>query len=236
MPEGTGSPEPSPWAPLDPPSTRRAAPTDRWLPTDGATGALGEQPTGPAGDGAAGSGPRPGRDGPSGGPRSPAGRRPSRRVRAGVAVAAVLLLGAAGFGGYAASGDEPSPDASPEVDSWYADETDPRSPDPPAPSRAATPASTPSTGPGRDSVVYEATGQGRADVLYVDANGEPVWLDGVRLPWRTRIRTDHADRLMVQVNRTDDSGPVIACSLRVNAARPVTEEATSIGWRASCFG
>lgn len=133
-------------------------------------------------------------------------------------------------------GDAPSPDAPAEVDSWYADDTDPRAPDPPAPGRPASPAATPSTGPGRDSVVYEATGQGRADVLYVDANGDPVWLDGVRLPWRTRIRTDHADRLMVQVNRTDDSGPTIACSLRVNAAQPVTEEATSIGWRASCFG
>ncbi|MGK5742807.1 MmpS family transport accessory protein [Micromonospora sp. URMC 103] len=106
---------------------------------------------------------------------------------------------------------------------------------PPAPS--AAPATTPSTGPGRIRVVYEVTGQGRADILYWDANGEPVWLEGARLPWRKSIRTDRRDRVMVQAARmAATGGKKLSCTLSTDGGTPVTEAVDSTGWRASCFG
>ncbi|WBB66434.1 MmpS family transport accessory protein [Micromonospora sp. WMMD812] len=234
-PASGSSPEPStgplPWAPLDPPSTPSSAPPDRWLP---------DAPVHPPFAG----GTAPGIASRSGVPATASARRtderPGRRVVTGMVLVAALLLGGAGYGAYASLRDDDRPQAEQaDPDAWYAGdgvEEAPQEAGPvPQPTHSATPAATPSTGPGRDTVVYEVTGKGRVDILYSDANGESVWLDGVRLPWRARIRTDHRDQAMVQASRTGDNVDAIACSLTINGGAPVTEEITGAGWRANCY-
>ncbi|TDB73320.1 hypothetical protein E1165_17560 [Micromonospora sp. KC723] len=102
---------------------------------------------------------------------------------------------------------------------------------PPALSQPATPATTPSGGPGRYPVSYEVTGTGRADIQYYDANGDFIRLEGVRLPWRERIRTDDPNRVVV-IAGGDDTGP-IRCSAQVGGRTPVTE-AGEPGARVTC--
>ncbi|MEU8297542.1 MmpS family transport accessory protein [Micromonospora sp. NPDC048909] len=211
------------WAPLDP----RAAAADPWVPA-APTYSLTADAEPPV-------------VGPTTGPaHPPAGERRTRRLATGlVLVVALLLCGGVGLGGYALlrPGDQPQA-APPADDPWHEGDdaagASTAAPEPPTPS--TRPATTPSTGPGRSSVVYEVTGQGRADILYYDANGERVWLEAARLPWRASIRTDRQDRVMVQASRTKDSGErPIACSVTVDGGEPLTEETTSTGWRASCF-
>ncbi|MFD6678326.1 MmpS family transport accessory protein [Micromonospora parva] len=162
------------------------------------------------------------------------GPNPRRRLLTSALLTAALLLG--GLGGYALL----RPHDQPQAESLAAD---PRQAPPaapmvatPTPNASARPATTPSTGPGQVQVVYEATGQGRADIVYHDANGESIWLDGVQLPWRTNIRTDRRDQLMVQVSRAVGTGESIACSVAVDGGAPVTERVGGAASRASCFG
>ncbi|WP_328420416.1 MmpS family protein [Micromonospora sp. NBC_00389] len=160
---------------------------------------------------------------------APGGRR---QTVIAAALAAALLLGG-GFGVYASfRPDDQPPQGDPAAGAGVPDAPAAA----PAPTPSASPATTPSAGPGQIEVVYEVTGQGRADILYYDANGEGIWLDGAALPWRTSIRTDHRDQVMVQAGKTVGSGERIACSVTVEAGKPVTEETSSAGWRASCFG
>ncbi|MFI6260854.1 MmpS family transport accessory protein [Micromonospora sp. NPDC051006] len=213
---------PGPWAPLDP----RAAAADPWVPaapTYSVTADAGPPVVGPT-------------TGPA---RPPAGERRTRRPATGlILVVALLLCGGVGLGGYALLRPDDQPQAAAPADDPRHEDDDAAaaSTAAPEPTSSTRPATTPSTGPGRSSVVYEVTGQGRADILYYDANGERVWLDAARLPWRASIRTDQPDRVMVQASRTKDSGQrPIACSVTVDGGEPLTEETTSTGWRASCF-
>lgn len=223
-PPSSDSPAQGPWAPLDP----RPAPTDPWVPatptysvTASAAPPVVDPATGPA--------------------RPRAGRRRTRRLVTGlILVVALLLCGGVGLGAYALLRPGNQPQAAPPADDpWYEgdDAEAGAGVDAPEPTPSIRPATTPSDSPGQVSVVYEVTGQGRADILYYDANGEYIWLDAARLPWRASIRTDRQDRVMVQAGRTNGSGErPIACSVTVDGGKPVTEEVTNAGWRASCFG
>ncbi|MGS2613374.1 MmpS family transport accessory protein [Micromonospora sp. LZ34] len=213
--------DPHPWAPLDPrPEPAQPHP---WLP---ATPRY-----------APPSAPHPVTEGPPGGARSP-GRR--RRGLVGAVLAGVLVLAAGvGFGGYELLRPDDRPGAEPavadpgtEVGGAERPETSPS----PRESPAARPAATPSDGPGRISVVYEVTGQGAADILYHDANGAPIWLDAVRLPWRASVRTDRLDLVMVQASKPDDAMWSVSCSVTVDGGARTTETAGRGAWRASCFG
>ncbi|MEU5565673.1 MmpS family transport accessory protein [Micromonospora musae] len=104
------------------------------------------------------------------------------------------------------------------------------------PTPSASPATTPSSSPGLISVVYEVTGRGRADILYYDANGVPVWLDARSLPWRRSIRTDHRDQVVLQASRIAGTGDTLTCSVRVDGGAPITEKVGVAGSRASCSG
>ncbi|MER7890368.1 MmpS family transport accessory protein [Micromonospora sp. NPDC094482] len=224
-PAEPSSPDPSaqrPWAALDP----RAAAADPWVPAAptysvaaDAEPPVVDPPTAPA--------------------RPRAGERRTRRLSTGlILVVALLLCGGVGLGGYALLRPGDQPQAAPPADDprHENDDAPGASTAAPEPTPSTRPATTPSTGPGRSRVVYEVTGQGRADILYYDANGERVWLDAARLPWRASIRTDRQDRVMVQASRTKDSGErPIACSVTVDGGEPLTEETTATGWRASCF-
>ncbi|WP_165945734.1 MmpS family transport accessory protein [Micromonospora sp. KC606] len=149
-----------------------------------------------------------------------------------VAVVAVLVLGFCGclgvgstlLGRYA-----PEPVAEDPYDG-YDDEVYPTWA-PPAPSQPATPASTPSGGPGRYPVSYEVAGTGRADIQYYDANGDFIRLEGVRLPWRGKIRTDDPNRVVVTAR--GDESVAVRCSAQVGDRAPVTQTGEP-GSRVTC--
>ncbi|MEV1333514.1 MmpS family transport accessory protein [Micromonospora costi] len=220
-------PSPHPWAPPDQPSAR---PSDAWLPVD-------PQPWGSTAPSAA-THPYGGEPAADAHRPRPAQRQRLRRVVIGATLAVALFVGG-GVGIAVSNGDGPAGEArdEPTADRPWQDRGNAEAAAEASPTPSAAPATTPSTGPGRISVVYEVTGRGRADVLYSDANGEPVWVSGAQLPWRKIIRTDHRDQVMVQVGRTDaTTGEQIACSLAVDGEAPVTEEVDGHAWRASCFG
>ncbi|MGC4875366.1 MmpS family transport accessory protein [Micromonospora sp. DT43] len=164
---------------------------------------------------------------PTGVEPRPDDARPRRRVLTSAVLAAALLLG--GLGGYALlQPDDHSPAESVNADARQAGRA--------APTASAQPGTTPSTGPGQLQVAYEVTGQGRADIVYRDANGESIWLSGVQLPWHTNIRTDRRDQVMVQVSRTTGTGESLACSVTVDGGTPAAERVGGAAWRASCYG
>ncbi|MBM0260850.1 MmpS family transport accessory protein [Micromonospora sp. 4G55] len=161
-----------------------------------------------------------------------------------IAVVAVLVLGVCGcvgvgsalVGRYSPTADEPYYDPDP----YYSDDYDEDAPEstwsPPPPVQPSTPAATPSRGRGRFAVTYEVTGQGTADVQYYDANGDFIRLDGVRLPWRKKIRTDDANRVIVIASKTDNDGRTIGCSTTVAGRAPVTDSVDGWGWQVTCAG
>ncbi|RKN13277.1 hypothetical protein D7147_31840 [Micromonospora musae] len=253
-------PEPQPWAPLDPASAgENTARPDLWLatplhspaPTADATSA----PIVDLGGGVAY---------PVTGDARPRARRGRRLVGALLAGALLLVGGVAlgarlfdppadhaqadpfaddlsaesgdgdtatdgGDGDTAADGEDGDTATDGEDGDTATDATS-------APTPSASPATTPSGGPGLISVVYEVTGRGRADILYYDANGVPVWLDARSLPWRRSIRTDHRDQVVLQASRIAGTGDTLTCSVRVDGGAPITEKVGVAGSRASCSG
>ncbi|SIQ11254.1 membrane protein [Micromonospora avicenniae] len=244
-------PDPGPWAPLDPPPARQpAAPADLWLPTAPA------HPPFPAAD--ATSAPTPevhaGHADPTTGdgrrPDRAAGGRRTRRMVGAILVTALLLGGGVTLGSRLLDHPGDQVEAGPIADDlsqdggddgWDEDGGDDGGGEDGQAAEATSaptpsPATTPSNGPGRISVVYEVTGKGRADILYNDANGMHVWLDRVPLPWKRSIRADRRDQVMLQANKTAGSGDTLRCSVRVDGGAPVTEKIGATGWRASCSG
>ncbi|MEU6205129.1 MmpS family transport accessory protein [Micromonospora musae] len=245
-------PEPGPWAPLDPASAgETTARPDLWLattpihppaPTADATSA----PIVDLGGGVAY---------PVTGDARPGARRGRRLVGALLAVA-LLLGGGVALGARLSDPPADHAQADPFADDLSAEggegdtatdggdgdtatdsgdgdtATDATS----VPTPSASPATTPSGSPGLISVVYEVTGRGRADILYYDANGVPVWLDARSLPWRRSIRTDHRDQVVLQASRIAGTGDTLTCSVRVDGGAPITEKVGVAGSRASCSG
>ncbi len=92
-----------------------------------------------------------------------------------------------------------------------------------------TPASTPSGGPGRHTVVYEVTGTTPADLEYYDANGDFIQTEQVKLPWRLKFTVQETDRLMLLTRHStypDDS--LISCRIIVDG-KVVVEETDETG-------
>ncbi|TDC30502.1 hypothetical protein E1211_24125 [Micromonospora sp. 15K316] len=245
------TPQPEPWAPLDPASAgETAARPDLWLPTAVHLSApTADAASPPIGD------LRGGATYPVAGDVRPGARR-GRRLVGALLAGALLLGGGVALGARLSDRPADHAQADPFADDLSADggDGDPaddgadRDPDddggdgdpaddatsPPTPS--ASPATTPSSGPGRISVLYEVTGRGRADILYYDANGVPVWLDARPLPWRRSIRTDRRDQVALQASRIAGTGDTLTCSVRVDGGAPITEEVGIAGSRASCSG
>ncbi|TYC03973.1 hypothetical protein FXF53_07560 [Micromonospora sp. WP24] len=235
-------PEPQPWAPLDPASAgETTARPDLWLatpvhspaPTADATSA----PIVDLGGGVAY---------PVTGDVRPRARR-GRRLVGALLAAVLLLVGGVALGARLSDPPADHAQADPFADDLSAesrdgdtatdgedDDTATEATSVPTPS--ASPATTPSGGPGLISVVYEVTGRGRADILYYDANGVPVWLDARSLPWRRSIRTDHRDQVVLQASRIAGTGDTLTCSVRVDGGAPITEKVGVAGSRASCSG
>ena len=229
---------PEPWVPPDRPAPAPSGPgPDPWLPPTGV-----DQPA-------------PGSPAPLAEPAEPVGRRRGRDGRTTTVVLSVfaaVVLAVCGFLGVAgllvnlpvhpfgepraAEPRQEEPTTADESEDQDA-EADQGGPPPADPTPTRKPAATPSSGPGRFAVAYEVTGQGPANILYYDADGYPVELDGVRLPWRTKISTDDPGRASVWANKGDDKGGrTIACAMTVNGGRPVTESADDRAWRVSCGG
>lgn len=215
--------DPRPWAPLDPrPDPAHPAQPDPWIP---ATPLYADPPA-----------PRP-TAAEAGGGGSAGPRRPRRGPLAAVLAGVLVLAAGLGFGGYELLRPDDRPRAESTIGELGTEAGDlPRPGVSASPSPSASPAATPSQGPGRIRVVYEVTGRGAADILYHDANGAPIWLDAVRLPWRTSVRTDRLDLVMVQASKPDDARWSVSCSVTVDGSPAATETAGPGAWRASCFG
>ncbi|MGC1210240.1 MAG: MmpS family transport accessory protein [Micromonospora sp.] len=181
-------------------------------------------------------------------PASADGRRrgDGRTTTVVLSVFAVVVLAVCGFLGVAGVlvnlpvhpfadppvAEEPQQDAPSDPD---ADQPATRPAPTPTPTRK--PASTPSNGPGRFAVAYAVTGQGQADILYRDADGYLIWLDGVALPWHHTVHTDAPNQLLLQAGKADDKGGrTIICAVVVDGGRRVTETVGPGGWRCGVGG
>ncbi|MEH0843136.1 MmpS family transport accessory protein [Micromonospora sp. CPCC 205711] len=161
-------------------------------------------------------------------------------VVAVVAAVALAFCGCLGVGGALVGRHLPGPavddDTSYDADDPYYYEEEGEDPvpawTPPTPSQPASPAASPSSSRGRYAVTYEVTGPGEANLQWYDANGEFIRQEGVRLPWRQRIRTDDLGRVMVIAANLTDGG-TIRCSTTVTGRTPVTDAGE---WQATCTG
>jgi hypothetical protein len=193
-------------------------------------------PTPPAGPSAPGATPE-----PAGAPSRPGKRSPTVDLR--VAAGAVVVLGICACLSFAdrlvGTADEhdperpfahlPRPYQQTTGGGWPTAEPAPTTP-PATPARTVAPARTPSDGPGTVTVVYEVTGRGPADVEFYDANGDFVQAEGVTLPWRMRLRTHDAERVMVVVTGPDRNG-MIGCRVTVDG-RTVARDGGR--WQVNC--
>jgi hypothetical protein len=93
------------------------------------------------------------------------------------------------------------------------------------------PATTPSAGPGRFTVVYEVTGPAAVDVQFYDANADFLQLDGVRSPWRLAFTANDRERVQIIASPTD-SGEA-SCRITING-KVVSQDSGEYG--ATCFG
>ncbi|MFC0096369.1 MmpS family transport accessory protein [Micromonospora marina] len=146
-----------------------------------------------------------------------------------VTVLALIVCGCVGLSflgramdGGSASGERYDDPFYGEPDGW-ADEPTP----PPA-----TPATTPSGGPGRFTVLYEVTGsEGEAEVQFYDANGDFHLLDSVDSPWRLRFTT--SDRERVQIVTSAGRAGQVTCRITIDG-KVVAQN--SGRWGVACFG
>ncbi|MFD6261895.1 MmpS family transport accessory protein [Micromonospora chalcea] len=102
--------------------------------------------------------------------------------------------------------------------------------DPSAP--PARPATTPSGGPGKYTVLYEVTGsEGDAEVQYYDANGDFHQLNLVDSSWRLRFTTNNRER--VQIVTLPGSAAGLTCRITIDG-KVVSQK--SGRWGVTCFG
>ncbi|MGY4910663.1 MmpS family transport accessory protein [Micromonospora aurantiaca (nom. illeg.)] len=121
-----------------------------------------------------------------------------------------------------ASGDRYDGPLYGEPDGWADEPTAP----------PATPATTPSGGPGRFTVLYEVTGsEGEAEVQFYDANGDFHQLDSVDSPWRLRFTT--SDRERVQIVTSAGRAGQVTCRITIDG-KVVAQN--SGRWGVACFG
>ncbi|MGI5523895.1 MmpS family transport accessory protein [Micromonospora sp. CA-259024] len=103
---------------------------------------------------------------------------------------------------------------------------------PPTPSRQ--PITRPTSGPAPVTVVYEVTGEGRADIAYFDAESDLIHVDGAKLPWRTTIRTNGQSRVLVEARWSDNGERPLDCTVTVTGAGKPVVNKTRGSWATSC--
>ncbi|MBQ1044589.1 hypothetical protein KBX35_03545 [Micromonospora sp. C32] len=96
----------------------------------------------------------------------------------------------------------------------------------------AGPATTPSGGPGKYTVLYEVTGsKGDAEVQYYDANGDFHQFNLVDSSWRLRFTTNNRER--VQIVTLPGSAAGLTCRITIDG-KVVSQK--SGRWGVTCFG
>ncbi|MET8303066.1 MULTISPECIES: MmpS family transport accessory protein [unclassified Micromonospora] len=81
--------------------------------------------------------------------------------------------------------------------------------------RFSTPATTPSGGPGRFTVLYEVTGTAReAVVLFHDADAKFLQPDNVAMPWRLKFTTNNRDQ--VRLVATSIGSGNVTCQITID--------------------
>ncbi|MGC5308237.1 MmpS family transport accessory protein [Micromonospora zamorensis] len=103
-----------------------------------------------------------------------------------------------------------------------------------APTPSKQPITRPTSGPAPVTVVYEVTGSGVVDIAYFDAESDLIHVDGVRLPWRTTIRTNGQSRVMVEADWVDDGERPLDCTVTVTGAGEPVVKKTRGYWATSC--
>ncbi|MGY0002865.1 MmpS family transport accessory protein [Micromonospora sp. I033] len=93
------------------------------------------------------------------------------------------------------------------------------------------PATTPSGGRGRFTVVYEVTGTDAVDVQFYDANADFLQFDGVPPPWRLAFTANDRERVQIIASPTD-SGEA-SCRITIDG-KVVSQDSGEYG--ATCFG
>ncbi|WP_433313132.1 MmpS family transport accessory protein [Micromonospora sp. CA-269861] len=130
------------------------------------------------------------------------------------------------------SGSDPfaeEPWVTPDDDGWTEPTTGPLIPERPSapptasPTPSKKPITRPTSGPAPVTVVYELSGSGVVDVAYYDAESDLIHVDGVKLPWRTTIRTNGQSRVMVEADWLDiDYHGSLDCTVTITGAgKPV---------------
>ncbi|MEV0000919.1 MmpS family transport accessory protein [Micromonospora sp. NPDC050980] len=108
----------------------------------------------------------------------------------------------------------------------------PDEPDEPTTAAPVTPATTPSGGPGRYTVVYEVTGTDDVSVQFYDADGDFHQLDAVAAPWRLRFTANDRQKVQIVVGATESDGGA-SCRITINGK---VVSRNSGGWGVACFG
>ena len=165
-----------------------------------------------------------------------------RRSAGGWAVAIVLTVivavvlafcGCVGLGVLGSFVDDPGASGEPydpEFDGLDAGPTDE-----PADEASPVPATTPSGGPGRLTVVYEVTGSGAANVQFYDANGVFRYANRVQPPWRLAFTANDRKHLQIVALAADQSKDGVTCRITVDGT-VVSRDSSATGGMASCFG
>ncbi|MGV9807950.1 MmpS family transport accessory protein [Micromonospora chersina] len=117
------------------------------------------------------------------------------------------------------------------------DEPDGGLADDPTPTAAAppVPATTPSGGRGRYTVVYEVTGTGAANVDFYDANGDFLHVDGMRPPWRLAFTTNDRKHLQIVALPDNQRRDGLTCRITIDG-KVVSRDSSATGGIATCFG
>ncbi|SCL13210.1 membrane protein [Micromonospora rhizosphaerae] len=171
-------------------------------------------------------------------PSAPAtrGGRTSRIWIAAPTVVAILFCGCFGVGVVARLSEDPQVVEEPSLhdpnQGWTEPPAEPTLS--PTPARTQRPVTRPTAGPAPVTVVYEVTGDGRADISYFDAEGDLIHVDGVQLPWRITIRTDGKSRVMVEATWSAGADLPISCKVTVTGAGAPVVDAVDGIWRTTC--
>lgn len=98
------------------------------------------------------------------------------------------------------------------------------SPEAARPGTSATPSGPrpTTTAPRHAVIVYEVTGEGRADINYLDPSGStPTTLSDTRLPWRIELPRQPVRLASVTIYRSEDTSGPIRCRLLVDGREVV---------------
>ncbi|MFI7428590.1 MmpS family transport accessory protein [Micromonospora sp. NPDC049836] len=151
-----------------------------------------------------------------------------------VVVAVVLAFcGCIGLGVLGSFLNDPGASGEPYHPTFDGPDADPT--DEPAGDAAPAPATTPSGGPGRFTVLYEVTGTGAANVQFYDANGVFRHVNRVAPPWRLALTANDRKHLQIVALAADQRNDGVTCRITINGT-VVSRDSSATGGMASCFG